>query len=428
MVKIGIIGGSGLDNPDILQDSRDMDVDTIYGKPSSLLKAGKIHGKDVVLLARHGREHTIPGTQINFRANIQALKDIGCNYIISTTAVGSLREEIGRGDFVILDQFIDFTRHRKITFFDEFPGGLENAKHTSIENPFSDFLRKKLISACEELGLKHHKKGTVITIEGPRFSTKAESNVFRSWGADVINMSIAPEAILAREAEIEYASIAMSTDYDCWKQGEEAVTWEGILEIFNKNAENVKKLLVKTIEKLARNDEDFIKSKIRTIPHFPKQGIMFRDITTLLKDAEGFQRVLNILEDRYKDKGIDIIAGIESRGFIIAGALANKLGVGFVPLRKPGKLPAATERHEYELEYGKDAIEIHKDAIQPGQKVLLIDDLLATGGTASAACTLIEKLGGKIIECAFIVELPELKGREKLAKYPVFRIVEFEGE
>ena len=155
---------------------------------------------------------------------------------------------------------------------------------------------------------------------------------------------------------------------------------------------------------------------------------MFRDITTLLKDAEGFQRVLNILEERYKGKGIEIIAGIESRGFIIAGALANKLGVGFVPPRKPGKLPAATERHEYELEYGKDAIEIHKDAIQPGQKVLLIDDLLATGGTASAACTLIEKLGGKIIECAFIVELPELKGREKLAKYPVFRIVEFEGE
>ncbi len=424
-MKIGIIGGSGLDDPKILKDARETEVETPYGKPSSPLTIGKISGIDVCILARHGRKHQIPPTQVNNRANIYALAKQGCTHILATTACGSLREEIGRGDFVILDQFIDFTRHRQITFHDSFDKG---PQHTSLAEPFSEFLRKKLISACEELGLKHHTKGTVITIEGPRFSTKAESHMFRQWGADVINMSIAPEAILAREAEIEYASIAMSTDYDCWKPGEKAVTWEGILEIFNKNAENVKKLLIKTIEKLARNDEEFIKGKIRTIPHFPKQGIMFRDITTLLKDAEGFQRVLNILEERYKGKGIEIITGIESRGFIIAGALANKLGVGFVPLRKPGKLPAATERHEYELEYGKDAIEIHKDAIQPGQKVLLIDDLLATGGTASAACTLIEKLGGRIVECAFIVELPELKGREKLARYPVFKIVEFEGE
>jgi len=423
-MKIGIIGGSGLDDPKILKDSREIEVETPYGKPSSSVTTGKISGIDVCILARHGKKHQIPPTHVNNRANIYALAKQGCTHVLATTACGSLREEIGRGDFVILDQFIDFTRHRHITFHDSFEKG---PQHASLAEPFSEFLRKKLILACEELGLKHHAKGTVITIEGPRFSTKAESNVFRNWGADVINMSIAPEATLAREAELEYAAIAMSTDYDCWKRGEEAVTWEGILEIFNKNAENVKKLLIKTIEKLARNDEDFIKSKIRTIPHFPKQGIMFRDITTLLKDAEGFQRVLNILEDRYKDKGIDIIAGIESRGFIIAGALANKLGVGFVPLRKPGKLPAATERHEYELEYGKDAIEIHKDAIQPGQKILLIDDLLATSGTMCAACNLISKLSGKVVECAVIIELEDLGGRKKLEDkgYKLFSIIGF---
>ncbi|MFA6065196.1 MAG: adenine phosphoribosyltransferase [archaeon] len=171
-----------------------------------------------------------------------------------------------------------------------------------------------------------------------------------------------------------------------------------------------------------------IKDKIRTIPHFPKQGIMFRDITTLLKDSEGFEQVINELFERYKNANIDLVAGIESRGFIIGGALAHRLKKGFVPIRKKGKLPAEVIREEYELEYGKDIIEIHKDAITKGQKVLLIDDLIATGGTAVAACKLIEKAGGEIVECAFVIDLPELKGKEKLAPRKVFALVEFEGE
>ena len=248
MVKIGIIGGSGLDNPDILQDSRDMDVDTIYGKPSSLLKAGKIHGKDVVLLARHGREHTIPPSKVNFRANIQALKDQNCTHIIATSAVGSLRRDIDRGDLVILDQFIDFTRHRKISFYEEFKPG--NPVHTAMPEPFSKELRELLIKICKELNLKHHENGTVITIEGPRFSTKAESRMFRDWGADVINMSIAPEAILANEAWIKYAAIGMSTDYDCLFDDIESVTWDTILKVFNENADKVTKLIINTIPKI----------------------------------------------------------------------------------------------------------------------------------------------------------------------------------
>jgi 5'-methylthioadenosine phosphorylase len=248
MVKIGIIGGSGLDNPDILKDAKDIEVDTPFGKPTSPLKTGKIHNIEVILIARHGREHTIPPTQINFRANIQALKDQGCTHILATTACGSLRLEIGRGDLVILDQFIDFTRLRKVSFFEEFPPG--EILHTAMAYPYSEELRKILIETAKELNLKHHEKGTVITIEGPRFSTRAESEMFRIWGADVINMSIAPETILANEAGIPYAAIAMSTDYDCWKDDEAPVTWEEILEVFAKNVNNVIALLTNAIKKI----------------------------------------------------------------------------------------------------------------------------------------------------------------------------------
>ena len=248
MVKIGIIGGSGLDNPDILKDAKDIIVDTPFGKPTSPLKTGMIHNIEVIIIARHGREHTIPPTQVNFRANIQALKDQGCTHILATTACGSLKLEIGRGDLVILDQFIDFTRLRKVSFFEEFPPG--EILHTAMAYPYSKELRTILIETAKELNLKHHEKGTVITIEGPRFSTRAESEMFRIWGADVINMSIAPETILANEAGIPYAAIAMSTDYDCWKDDEAPVTWEEILEVFAKNVNNVIALLTNAIKKI----------------------------------------------------------------------------------------------------------------------------------------------------------------------------------
>ena len=252
MIKIGIIGGSGLDDPNILSDAKDQEVYTPYGKPSSKLKIGKIKDVDVVLLARHGREHTIPPTQVNYQANIWALKDQGCTHIITTTACGSLKEEIDRGHLIILDQFIDFTRHRKITVHEEFEPG--NVKHAPMSEPFDNKLRELLIESCKGQDLKFHDKGTVITIEGPRFSTKAESKIFRMWGADVINMSIAPEAILANEIGIPYAAIAMSTDYDCWKEDEAPVTFDEILKIFKENANKVTNLLVEVIPKLKSSD------------------------------------------------------------------------------------------------------------------------------------------------------------------------------
>jgi len=173
-----------------------------------------------------------------------------------------------------------------------------------------------------------------------------------------------------------------------------------------------------------------IRSRIRTIPHWPKKGIMFRDITTLLKDPVGFKICIDDFLNRYKNMDIDVVVGIDSRGFILGSPLAYLLGKGFVPVRKKGKLPAATEKEEYELEYGTDTIEIHKDAIKKGQKVLIIDDLIATGGTALAAAKLVKKLHGKIVELGFIVDLPDLGGRAKLeqAGYSVYAQVPFKGE
>ncbi|MDO8412436.1 MAG: adenine phosphoribosyltransferase [Gallionellaceae bacterium] len=173
-----------------------------------------------------------------------------------------------------------------------------------------------------------------------------------------------------------------------------------------------------------------IKSKIRTVPHYPKQGVMFRDITTLLKDPIGFRVTINELVKRYESVKIDRVAGIEARGFIVGSALAYQLGLGFVPIRKQGKLPSETIGHDYELEYGTDRIEMHVDAVSQGDRVLLVDDLIATGGTAGAACKLIESMGGKIVECCFIIDLPDLGGRARLEKqgHKVFALCEFEGD
>ena len=173
-----------------------------------------------------------------------------------------------------------------------------------------------------------------------------------------------------------------------------------------------------------------IKSRIRTIPHHPRPGIMFRDITTLLKDPVGFRITIGELVKHYAGRKIDLVAAIESRGFIIGAALAIELGAGFVPIRKKGKLPAQTVGHDYELEYASDRIEMHVDAVSPGQHVLVIDDLIATGGTAEAAVKLIQSMGGKVVECGFVIDLPDLGGRARLEKlgHKVFCLCEFEGD
>ena len=171
-----------------------------------------------------------------------------------------------------------------------------------------------------------------------------------------------------------------------------------------------------------------LKSLIRTIPDCPKPGIQFRDLTTLFLDPVGFESAVAALAEAHRDSAIDVVAGIESRGFIVGAPLALAMGAGFVPLRKPGKLPGEKIGVEYDLEYGKDRLEIHADALQRGQRVLLVDDLIATGGTMRAACNLVEQVGAVVAGLAFLVELTDLKGRERLDGYPIFRLIEFEGE
>lgn len=171
-----------------------------------------------------------------------------------------------------------------------------------------------------------------------------------------------------------------------------------------------------------------LKNSIRTVPNWPIKGVMFRDLTTLMQDPDAFRRSCDILYDRYKDMKIDKIVGIDARGFVFGAVLAYKMNVGFVPVRKKGKLPHKTVTEEYTLEYGSSVVEMHEDAIRKGEKVLIVDDLIATGGTIAATVSLVEKLGGEVVECAFIVELPDLKGRAKIERHKVFAITEFEGE
>jgi 5'-methylthioadenosine phosphorylase len=248
MQKIGIIGGTGLEKLSLFENPKDISIITPFGEPSSPLLTGTLSGHQVAILSRHGREHTLPPTQVDYRANIAALKEWGCEAILAVTACGSLREPIGRGHLVILDQFIDFTKHRMATFFEAFSGG--DLKHTPMADPFNMYLRQTLIEQADKLKILYHPTGTVVTIEGPRFSTRAESLMFRSWGADVINMTTAPEASLANEAGIPYAAVAMSTDYDCWKTDEAPVSWEEVLEVFRDNVSKVTALLLETIKQI----------------------------------------------------------------------------------------------------------------------------------------------------------------------------------
>ncbi len=258
MIKIGIIGGSGLEDPKILENAREIEVDTPYGKPSSTLTIGKIEGVDVVLLSRHGKKHSIMPTNVPNQANIHALKEQGCTHILASSAAGSLKEEIKPGDFVIVDQFIDRTTKRKSTFYEK-----DHVCHIPMAEPFCNSLRKLLFYSAKELDLGVHEKGTVVTIEGPRFSTKVESHLWRQWKADVINMSTVPECVLAREAGLCYAVVVMSTDYDCWKEGE-AVDIQLVLKTFKQNAENVVKLFLKTIPKIKENPECRCRTDIKS--------------------------------------------------------------------------------------------------------------------------------------------------------------------
>ena len=229
---LAVIGGSGLYEMPDLQDIREYDLDTPYGKPSAPIVGGKLAGLPVVFLARHGIGHRLSPSEVNYRANIYALKMLGVERVVSINACGSLREDYAPGNIIIPDQIFDFTRDRKRSFFGE---GL--VAHISISDPFCPDLSASVVQATRQTGAITHVGGTFIIIEGPRFSTRAESNVFRSWGMSLIGMTASPEAFLAREAEMCYTVMAHVTDYDVWHVSEQPVTVEMVIEILNRNTD-----------------------------------------------------------------------------------------------------------------------------------------------------------------------------------------------
>jgi 5'-methylthioadenosine phosphorylase len=243
-IKIGIIGGSGVYNIEGIKEIKEYKINTPFGKPSDNIIVGELEGKRVAFLPRHGRGHFISPTEINARANIYALKLLGVEFLFSISACGSLKEEIKPRDFVIPDQIYDRTKFRIPTFFRD---GL--VSHVSFAEPYCENLRKLIYKCCKKLNLNTHFGGTYVCIEGPQFSTKAESKVYRQLGFDIIGMTAIPEAKLAREAEICYATIGIVTDYDVWKEGNE-VTADEVLRNLNLNVENSKKLLKLVIKNL----------------------------------------------------------------------------------------------------------------------------------------------------------------------------------
>ena len=237
-IRIGVIGGSGVYQMEALQDIEEVALETPFGKPSDSYIVGAMHGQKVAFLARHGRGHHTSPTRLNQRANIYGFKMLGVEYLIGVSACGSLQEQYAPGHIVIPDQLFDRTNGRALSFFDDATVGTDGiVVHVSVADPFCSYLSEVCHQAVAETGASVHLGGAFITIEGPRFSTKAESRVFRNWGMDIIGMTTTPEAFLAREAEMSYATLAMVTDYDCWHDEEDDVSGTAVMEVV---AQNVK--------------------------------------------------------------------------------------------------------------------------------------------------------------------------------------------
>ncbi len=243
---VGVVGGSGLYDIDGLTDVEEVALSTPFGEPSDAYVTGVLDGVRMVFLPRHGRGHRLTPSEINYRANVWGLKQLGVTRVLSVSAVGSMREDIAPGDFVVIDQFFDRTRHRPDTFF-----GDGVVAHVMFADPVCAHVREALLGSGNELGLRVHDGGTYLNMEGPQFSTRAESKIYRGWGVDVIGMTNLQEARLAREAELCYATVAMATDYDCWHESHDDVTVEAVLAIMHQNVDNARNLIRSAVPLLA---------------------------------------------------------------------------------------------------------------------------------------------------------------------------------
>ena len=284
MAKIGIIGGSGLYDIEGIKGVKEIKVKTPFGDPSDKYVTGTLEGVEVAFLPRHGKGHRISPSEINYRANIFGMKKLGVSAILSVSACGSLKEELKPLDFVIPDQFVDRTRGlRESTFF---KNGI--VAHLAFADPVSKELSDILYESAKEIGATVHKGGTYVNMEGPQFSTKAESNLYRSWGMDIIGMTNLIEAKLAREAEISYATLAAVTDYDCWHPSHESVTIELIISNLNKNIDSAKRILKNAIPKVAR------------LKHFSAEGALkYAIVTSPDRIPEKIKKDLKVLIGKY---------------------------------------------------------------------------------------------------------------------------------
>jgi len=407
MNRIGIIGALDDETGCYLSRIPDMKKHHLHGFDFYL---GGLAGKKVVIVK-------CGAGKVNAALCAQALiSEFEPAAIIFTGVAGALNKSLEIGDIVISK---DSVQHD----MDATKLGFELGQVPFTEMRFFEAtpeLAELAYSTATELGLKAM-QGRILS--GDRFVT-GSTDELRSLEGDCIDMESAAVAQACKINCVPHVVIRSISD-----KADHSATAD--FQNFCKQASETSFRLVKSmLPKMRVGEERDIKSKIRTVPHWPKKGVMFRDITTLLKDGGAFSHVLDICTDRYAFSGIDAVVGVEARGFIIGAALAARLGVGFVPIRKSGKLRSKTSSVEYELEYGKDKMEMHVDGIEKGSTVLLVDDLLATGGTALAACELIKKAGGRIAECCFVIDLPDLKGRKKLkaAGYNVFCLMDFEGD
>ncbi|CAJ0587765.1 unnamed protein product, partial [Mesorhabditis spiculigera] len=270
MVKVGIIGGSGLEDPQILQNPRKIEVDTPFGKPSDVLIEGEIGGVPCVLLSRHGRNHEIMPTNVNYRANLWALMERGVTVIIASTACGSLQEEVRPGELVFPTSVFDRTHRRVQTFFDGEPGHPPGVIHLPSEPVYCEKLRQLLMQCAKDLEYKHHDGGFGVCIEGPRYSTKAESLVYKSWGASLVSMTLIPEGLLAKELGIPYANVTLVTDYDCWKD-DSHVTMEAVMETFAQNAHKAISIFMRAVVQIGKEDWT---EEIRAAKKLAREAVM----------------------------------------------------------------------------------------------------------------------------------------------------------
>ncbi len=411
--RIGIIGALDLEIESLVKkmDGRREERHTGF-----VFYYGKLRGHEaVVVKCGVGKVNASMCTQM-------LISKQGASSIIFTGVAGSLSNELDIADVVISTDCIQHD-------IDASALGFERGRI-----PYTELSRfESTVELCD-LAMESAKKAGIRTrqgriLSGDQFISDKEANAKLrvEFGGECVDMESAAVAHVCTLNNVPHVIIRSISDK---ADGSAHMDFPAFCAMAARNSFLIVDGMLDLIgEEPLSAAKDAIKEKIRTVPDWPKKGIMFRDITTLIKDDEAFSAVIGMLEKRYANASIDTIAGIESRGFIIGAALAARLGMGFVPIRKAGKLPAKTVSMEYELEYGRDRIEIHEDAIKKGSRVLLVDDLIATGGTALAACRLIEKLGGKIAECAFVIDLPDIGGRKKLELegYKIYSLIEFEG-